>query len=111
MLKPWIYLRKRDIRYNGKYLYNMKRIFLIFGILVLFVSSISAQTNIINISNSRVIINNYTISQPQKTNIVQQTKTIKVVAVPREVAERIQWEKMLEQRRRVAFRSFLRTYN
>ena len=77
-------------------------------VVMLFVGfTASAQTNIVNIYNSKVMINNIVI----QTNSVPSSpivSTNKLVVLPREVVERLQWEDMLEQRRAVVFRSYLR---
>jgi 2-C-methyl-D-erythritol 4-phosphate cytidylyltransferase len=62
------------------------------------------QTNIINIYNSRVTINN--ITPVARTNVV--VKDTNRVVLSQEVLERLQWEQMLNERRRAAFKSFLR---
>jgi uncharacterized protein YcfL len=80
-------------------------------VVMLFVGfTASAQTNVVNIYNSKVTINNITVIQ---TNVVQSSvsSTNKTVVLPIEVVERLRWEAMLEQRRVVLFRSYLRRYD
>jgi hypothetical protein len=64
------------------------------------------QTNI-SIFNSKVIINNYTIYSEPTTNILQY-QTNKMVVLPQYTIERLRWERMLQQRRNVAFRTYLK---
>ena len=74
-------------------------------LLFVFVSLLRSQTNVYNINNSQVIINNYTIS----TNVVSSSPT-NLVVIPQYHVERLKWESMLEQRRIVATRSYLKRY-
>jgi hypothetical protein len=79
-------------------------------IVMLFVGfTASAQTNVVNIYNSKVTINNIVI-QTNSVSAVQPpvSSTNKLVVLPREVVERLQWEGMLEQRRRATFNSYIR---
>lgn len=81
---------------------------LLLPLIVLFVGLIYSygQTNIINIYNSRVTINN---SAP----VIQDTNTIKktnYIVLPQYTVDRLRWDSMLEERRRAAFHSYLRQY-
>jgi len=78
--------------------------FIIFIVFV-FVSILNAQTNVYIINNSQVIINNYTVS----TNTVSLPLT-NLVVVPQYHVERLRWESMLEQRRIIMMRSYLKRY-
>lgn len=85
----------------------MKRILTIMG-MGMFIITASAQTNTINISNSRVIINNYYVSPPS-TNVVQTSNsTPKLVVLPQEVVERLRWESFLLERQRAYQHAYLR---
>jgi hypothetical protein len=79
--------------------------------LMTFVVASSAQTNVYNITHSQVTINNITIitNVAPSTNIVQ-TKATNSVVIPRYYVERLQWEDMLEARRRASFSSYLRRF-
>lgn len=79
--------------------------------LMVFVVASSAQTNVYNITHSQVTINNITIvtNVAPSTNIVQKISTNSVV-VPRYFVERLQWEDMLEARRRASYASYLRRF-
>jgi hypothetical protein len=73
---------------------------------ILFVGLITAngQTNIINIYNSRVIINS-------PAPLIQDTNTIKktnYIVLPQYTVDRLRWESMLEQRRQYTFRNYLK---
>ena len=78
---------------------------LVILILLVFVSVLKAQTNVYIINNSQVIINNYIVS----TNTVSLPLT-NLVVVPQYHVERLRWESMLEQRRVVTMRSYLKKY-
>lgn len=89
----------------------MKRFILMSMLVVLLgmVSSAQTTTNVINIYNSQVTINN-TVATPKGTNDIQRT-TRKMVIIPREHVERLQWESMLDARRRAAFQGYLKKFN
>jgi hypothetical protein len=82
----------------------MKCLFLLLIIMLFVVVISNAQTNIINIYNSHVVINN--IANISTNNVKTNNR---VVLAPKEV-ERLQWEIMLDQRRRASFKSFLKKY-
>lgn len=81
----------------------MKGLFLLVVTLLIGFTA-NAQTNVINIYNSKVTINNIVI----QTNVVQQTNSTlsnkKLVVLPQEVVERLRWESALEQRRQYYLR-------
>ena len=62
------------------------------------------QTNIINIYNSKVVINNV-VAPVGDTNIIKQTN---MVLLSQPIIERLRWEGMLEQRRQTSFKSYLK---
>ena len=78
---------------------------LVIFILFVFVSVLKAQTNVYIINNSQVVINNYTT--PTNSISIPQTN---LVVVPQYHVERLKWESMLEQRRVVTMRSYLKKY-
>jgi hypothetical protein len=85
----------------------MKYILVILG-LGLFIATASAQTNIIHISNSRVVINNYYVTAPS-TNAVQTTNnTPELVVLPQELVEKLRWESFLVERQKASQRAYLR---
>jgi hypothetical protein len=82
--------------------------FILIMIVMFIVMVVNGQTtNIINIYNSKVVINN--IMPPVKnTNAVVSKK---IVYTSWEAIERLQWERMLEARRVAAFKSYLRRFD
>jgi len=81
-------------------------------VVMLFVGfTASAQTNIVNIYNSKVTINNITIQTNIVAPVVQSKVSTNKVVLPMEIVERLRWEDMLEQRRIASFRAYLRRYD
>lgn len=90
----------------------MKGLFTLVVMLLLVGFTAKAQTNIVNIYNSKVTINNITIQTNIVSPVVQsKISTNKMVVLPIEVVERLRWEDMLEQRRTTLFRAYLRRYD
>jgi len=76
--------------------------------------NVYAQTNIYNIYNSTVTINNTvqktnTVRHIKQSNpiVINSTEKTNVFVLTPEIVQKIQWEGMLEQRRNVAFSSYL----
>lgn len=85
-------------------------------LILIFIDLVSChgQTNIINIYNSQVTINNILVTNNTPSKCIVQTNVIepkKMVVIPPEWIERLQWENMLNERRNAAFSSYLRRYN
>jgi len=89
----------------------MKCLFTLVVMLLLVGFTASAQTNVVNIYNSKVTINNITVIHTTNTVQSSVSSTNKSVVLPIEIVERLRWEAMLEQRRVAAFRSYLRRYD
>lgn len=83
----------------------MKPIILV--IMLFVVSSIYGQTNVINIYNSKVTIQNNVTTVGTNT-VIAKRSTNNIVILPRYYFERLQWESMLEARKRASFNSYLR---
>ena len=82
--------------------------FILMLIVMFIVLAVNGQsTNIINIYNSKVVINN--IMPPVRNTNVMLPK--KVVYTSWEAIERLQWERMLEARRVAMFKSYLRRFD
>jgi hypothetical protein len=78
--------------------------------LLVFVCVSPAQTNVYNISHSQVTINNLTVI----TNVVQtpvRSSSTNSLVVSNYVVERLQWEAMLDARRRASFSAYLRRFD
>jgi UTP-glucose-1-phosphate uridylyltransferase len=76
-----------------------------------FVCVSSAQTNIYNITQSQVTINN---NITVITNVVQtpvRIATTNSMVVSNYVIERLQWDEMLDARRRASFSAYLRRFD
>lgn len=93
----------------------MRKLIALIGLIVGLSFAASAQTNIVNISNSQVTINYVTvISTNAPTNapatVGNDTKKepSKKVVLPMEVVERLRWEELLQARRIANMNAYLR---
>ncbi len=100
-LKRWLSILGNLLR-SEKF---MKPIILL--IMLFVVSSIYGHTNVINIYNSKVTIQN-TVTTVGTNVIVTRRSTNNLVVLPRYYFERLQWESMLEARKKASFNAYLR---
>ena len=93
-------------RYHFFPIFIDMRLLILLSTLFIGILSSYGQTNVINIFNSQVTINNI-VPTADPTNSIKKTN---MVVLPQYFIERLRWEDMMEQRRRSAFNSYLRKY-
>lgn len=89
----------------------MRKLIALIGLIVGLSFAASAQTNIVNISNSQVTINYVTVistNTPATADNDTKKEPTKMVVLPMDVVERLRWEELLQARRIANMNAYLR---